>query len=205
MKTLLLSFLLFCAGFLCPPAAQACREDTRICPDGTVVGRTGPDCEFACPERGGSPLPAAEPKECTAEARLCPDGTAVGRSGPNCEFTPCPGAPDNDGGSEDNESGIRGTATLGPNCPVMRDDAEWQEHCKDRPFQGTLIIREGSTLREATRVQTDPDGGFKVRLRPGHYTIVTGGDTSYPRCDTEVDVEPGKFKKVGVQCDTGMR
>lgn len=29
----------------------ACTEEAKICPDGSVVGRTGPNCEFAeCPE-----------------------------------------------------------------------------------------------------------------------------------------------------------
>ena len=27
----------------------ACTEDAMQCPDGTTVGRTGPDCEFVCP------------------------------------------------------------------------------------------------------------------------------------------------------------
>lgn len=32
------------------PKVYACQEDAKICPDGTVVGRTGPKCEFtACP------------------------------------------------------------------------------------------------------------------------------------------------------------
>lgn len=32
------------------PPAQACTMDARICPDGSAVGRTGPNCEFApCP------------------------------------------------------------------------------------------------------------------------------------------------------------
>lgn len=31
-------------------APVACTEEAKICPDGTAVGRTGPDCEFApCP------------------------------------------------------------------------------------------------------------------------------------------------------------
>lgn len=29
---------------------QACTMEAKICPDGTAVGRTGPNCEFApCP------------------------------------------------------------------------------------------------------------------------------------------------------------
>ena len=31
-----------------------CAEDAKLCPDGTAVGRTGPNCEFAkCPEPKG--------------------------------------------------------------------------------------------------------------------------------------------------------
>lgn len=68
------------------PPAQACTMDAKICPDGSAVGRSGPDCEFApCPE------PATDTPACTKEAKVCPDGSAVGRTGPNCEFAPCPG------------------------------------------------------------------------------------------------------------------
>ena len=28
----------------------ACTEDAMVCPEGTAVGRTGPNCEFVCPE-----------------------------------------------------------------------------------------------------------------------------------------------------------
>ncbi len=32
------------------PTPQACTEEAKICPDGSSVGRTGPNCEFAqCP------------------------------------------------------------------------------------------------------------------------------------------------------------
>lgn len=34
-----------------PDGGKACTEEAKICPDGSSVGRTGPDCEFAaCPE-----------------------------------------------------------------------------------------------------------------------------------------------------------
>ena len=44
---------------------QACTQEAKICPDGTAVGRTGPNCEFAqCPSvptstptQGGVPPP----------------------------------------------------------------------------------------------------------------------------------------------------
>jgi len=31
-----------------------CTMDARMCPDGTYVGRTGPNCEFVCPTTGTS-------------------------------------------------------------------------------------------------------------------------------------------------------
>lgn len=37
----------------------ACTMEAKLCPDGSAVGRTGPNCEFtACPEVGTTPTPA---------------------------------------------------------------------------------------------------------------------------------------------------
>ena len=34
-----------------PSGSTICPADAKVCPDGTTVGRTGPNCEFApCPE-----------------------------------------------------------------------------------------------------------------------------------------------------------
>lgn len=61
-----------------PDCAVACTKEAKICPDGSSVGREGPNCEFApCPD---------ESVVCTDDAMECPNGTWVGRSGPNCEF-----------------------------------------------------------------------------------------------------------------------
>ena len=67
-----------------PISPRGCTEEAKICPDGSAVGRTGLNCEFApCPE-------GVQPVACTADAKICPDGSGVGRVGPNCEFAPCP-------------------------------------------------------------------------------------------------------------------
>lgn len=61
----------------------ACTMDAKMCPDGSYVGRQGPNCEFAaCP---------GEVQACTKELKICPDGTGVGRTGPNCAFEACTG------------------------------------------------------------------------------------------------------------------
>ena len=57
----------------------ACTLEARICPDGTAVGRTGPNCEFApCPDpfticmEQGNPIMESYPRRCQF-----PDGTTV--------------------------------------------------------------------------------------------------------------------------------
>ena len=45
------------------PATVACTQEAKICPDGSSVGRTGPNCEFAA-------CPAADAKSATLGATL---------------------------------------------------------------------------------------------------------------------------------------
>lgn len=89
-----LTTLLLLAGLLSACAGKqdasiqprACTEEAKVCDDGSAVGRSGPDCEFAaCPD-------TAEPETvaCTQEALECPDGTYVSRGGPDCAFDACP-------------------------------------------------------------------------------------------------------------------
>ncbi len=85
----------------------ACTMEAKICPDGSSVGRSGPNCEFTqCPEikvsnttdgnNGGSAQSTSTipgnpgATACSMEALACPDGSFVSRSGPNCEFSACP-------------------------------------------------------------------------------------------------------------------
>jgi hypothetical protein len=62
---------------------SGCTKDAKECPDGSTVGREGPDCEFAL-------CPGEEPTVCTDDAMECPDGSFVARKGPDCKFAPCP-------------------------------------------------------------------------------------------------------------------
>jgi len=56
-KLLLLSFLLLTTTMILSacwkkPQPKACTEEAKVCRDGSAVGRTGPNCEFApCPKR----------------------------------------------------------------------------------------------------------------------------------------------------------
>jgi hypothetical protein len=71
-----------------PQEVYECNADAKICPDGSSVGRTGPNCEFAaCPSPdatagtvttylGGSPTTlnvTINPKQVVSDSR-CPEG-----------------------------------------------------------------------------------------------------------------------------------
>lgn len=79
-------------GSISHPGMQACTDEAKVCPDGSAVGRSGPNCEFAqCP----TPTPAAttsQPQsyECNQDGFTCPDGSVVGRTGSDCHFAECP-------------------------------------------------------------------------------------------------------------------
>lgn len=70
-----------------PPAGNgnepvACTMEAKMCPDGSAVGRTGPNCEFApCPGEGASPGGSTECGECPMYAPpapgFCSGGTIV--------------------------------------------------------------------------------------------------------------------------------
>lgn len=46
------------------PTAKACTMDAKACPDGSFVGRTGPNCEFAaCPTKPAEQKPVEKPVE----------------------------------------------------------------------------------------------------------------------------------------------
>lgn len=82
-------FFSFLASFLLlgclqsPP--RACTEEARLCPDGSYVGRTGPDCEFApCPNATG--CDGYQVDECPAGCEVCPPCEAcssIGCHSPN--------------------------------------------------------------------------------------------------------------------------
>jgi hypothetical protein len=46
----------------CTQQPRACTMEARLCPDGTSVGRTGPNCEFASCPGASSQSPEALPE-----------------------------------------------------------------------------------------------------------------------------------------------
>lgn len=69
------------------PPVIGCTMEAKICPDGSAVGRTGPQCEFsACPEAGGGVTPDSGIRGIVLAGPVCP----VERNppDPNCADRP---------------------------------------------------------------------------------------------------------------------
>lgn len=104
---------------------------------------------------------------------------------------------------QSNSSGITGTVTIGPTCPVVRDPPD--PNCEDKPYQATIIVKTAAG-KEITRVVSDKSGIFKVTLVPGEYILEPVSSERYPTAGpVPVTVEANKFTKVVIQFDSGIR
>jgi hypothetical protein len=136
---------------------------------------------------------------CTQEAKLCPDGSTVGRIGPNCEFSLCPNT-----GSTSQKSGIIGTVTLGPTCPVERIPPD--PNCAPKFYSTSINIMGGGDNKIIKIIQSDSNGAFEINLDQGSYTLQAQGGNVLPRCPlVTVDVKSGQYTTANISCDTGIR
>jgi hypothetical protein len=100
------------------------------------------------------------------------------------------------------DSGIEGTVTIGPVCPVVQENSP----CPDEPYAASIDIEDGDGDVLATATSGD-DGQFRVDLVPGTYTLVPQpGDSGLPFAEEqEVEVAAGAYTHVEVQYDSGIR
>lgn len=103
------------------------------------------------------------------------------------------------------ESGIEGEAVISPASP----GPQRQGQPGSAPYQTTLAVVKTADGREVARVQTGPDGRFRVSLPPGEYTIGPSPEEQrrkFPRGEAHtVKVSPGQFIRVTIAFDSGMR
>jgi hypothetical protein len=99
-------------------------------------------------------------------------------------------------------SGIEGTVTIGPMCPVERPDSP----CPDQPYAATIVIND-SGGDEVGRAKSGEDGRFRVALAPGSYTLVPQSPASrLPYAsEQQVKVRDGAYTHVDIQYDSGIR
>jgi len=104
------------------------------------------------------------------------------------------------------DSGVTGIVNLGPQCPVESS----KDPCKDQPAAGVTVVvyRQipGEAYvagKEVARTTTAADGTFTVALAPGEYVVTAKAGMS---CELEdARVTQGRYAKVAVPCDTGIR
>ncbi|MDB5237591.1 MAG: hypothetical protein JWL88_693 [Parcubacteria group bacterium] len=102
-------------------------------------------------------------------------------------------------------SGVDGTVTIGPTCPVVQNPPA--DACADKPYETTLVLattiigRNGGVL-----IRSDAQGHFSQDLGPGTYTIRAQSDAVMPRlAPITFTVEANKRTSVNVQFDSGIR
>lgn len=99
------------------------------------------------------------------------------------------------------DSGVEGTVTVGPMCPVERDPPD--PDCADRPLAVTLeALRAGIVV---ATFSSDEAGQYRVALAPGNYTFQDKAH-GLPSCHAgPVVVVAQEYTRLDFVCDSGIR
>lgn len=119
--------------------------------------------------------------------------------GAGCWTAP-PSVPDT---TAEGNSGVRGTALIGPTCPVESDPPD--PACADKPYQGAFSVETTAGARVAT-FSTAADGTYSVALEPGTYVIELDASTFLPSMSpATVTVAEGTYVTLNLSLDSGIR
>ena len=101
------------------------------------------------------------------------------------------------------KSGIKGTITIGPTCPVERLPPD--PECADRGFEANINV--SSKVGKLVKSFSSNTGGtFIVELDPGTYVLSNAGKAVMPTfAPMEVVVVSSKYTEIGLQFDSGIR
>lgn len=100
-------------------------------------------------------------------------------------------------------SGVRGSVTIGPMCPVMRVD----QPCPDRSYRAILIVRD-TAGREITRTESSEDGTYALVLPPGSYVMAPQPPSAsrLPWASPQpFEVRPAAWAVIDIEFDSGIR
>ena len=99
------------------------------------------------------------------------------------------------------DSGIVGKVTIGPMCPVQRED----DPCPPQAYQATLtIVTKGGI--DLGQIVTAEDGTFKVALQPGEYVLHPESPSVLPFAQEQAfTVLAGEYTEILVEYDSGIR
>jgi hypothetical protein len=103
-------------------------------------------------------------------------------------------------------TGVRGTVTAGPTCPVVTEPPT--PGCEERPVAGAVLVFTDAGGREVARTTSAADGSFSVELAPGAYQLTAEPVESQMGTPEPMhfEVEGGQpMTELQVSYDTGMR
>jgi len=111
-----------------------------------------------------------------------------------------------DGDALPDATGVRGTVTSGPTCPVETQPPD--PACAARPVAGAVLVFANAAGAEVARATSAADGTFIVELAPGAYHVTAEpvqGLMGTPE-PVDVQVEAGQpMTDLQVSYDTGIR
>jgi hypothetical protein len=100
-------------------------------------------------------------------------------------------------------SGIQGTVSAGPSCPVISAN---DPSCDDRPIAGATVLVLDASGNEVARVLTDAAGHYAVALPAGPYVVEPQPAEGLLRTAERVSVTVADgFVTVNLAYDTGIR
>jgi len=102
------------------------------------------------------------------------------------------------------DSGIKGTVTIGPSCPVAQNPP--QPGCEDKPYSTSfkLINSSGKVI---SQFSSDQNGKFSVVVPQGKYEIKWGLSAKMPTMTSSgvITVLSHAFTQIKLQFDSGIR
>lgn len=106
-----------------------------------------------------------------------------------------------------NNSGVEGTVTYGPTCPVQHLPPE--PTCEPRPYVVDIAIKSLDGKTTIAQTSSGADGRYKINVKPGSYLIQTvnlrGSIESLGEYSGKVTVFNNKFTHLDIEIDSGMR
>jgi hypothetical protein len=103
-------------------------------------------------------------------------------------------------------TGVHGTVTAGPTCPVERDPPD--PACAPRPVGGAVLVFTNAGGTEVARATSAADGTFTIELAPGAYRVTAEPVDGLMGTPAPLDVEvvAGQpMMELQVSYDTGIR
>jgi hypothetical protein len=98
-------------------------------------------------------------------------------------------------------SGIEGTVTIGPACPVVQQN----NPCPDKPYQATYTVLTTAGAK-VTEFQTDEQGRFQISLAPGDYVLHLESPQPMRNIqDMPFNVAENKYTLLDIKYDSGIR